>query len=341
VWLAACALLAARGDAAAVTARINRIEAAHFPTIGCYVSVTDETGESLTGLPPGNFTVLEDGEPVGGLRVSSVLPGHEKIAVVLVLDRSGSMRGEPIAAAKKAAADFIPRVSDEDLLGLVTFSTKVDPSVGLTTDRGIPLEGIDRAKTRGETALYDAVGQAIAKLSWQKADRKAVVVLTDGHDNASSATASQCATAARRDNVSIYCVGLGRSLNADALQLMARESGGHCFLTSSADNLTDIYRRIARQIESQYVLTYDSPRPAAEESWRTVKVSVRDRGTEGGDQRQYVAPARTVGHSTLITEPSFPLIYSALVAFFLLDLLLAIALIRRRSKGTMPERMQK
>jgi len=342
--LAACTILAGCLHAAAAASplvRISRVEAQGFPTVRCFVSVTDEAGESLAGLTADGFTVSEDAQAVPSIRLSSVLPGDERIAVILVLDRSGSMRGAPISAAKKAAADFTRRLSEKDSLGIVSFASKVDPSSDLTTDRSAVLRYLEGVQPRGETAVYDAVREAIAKLSRHAADRKAIVALTDGQDNASSATAAQCATAARHDSVAIYCVGLGHSLNADALRLMAQESGGQCFLTSSPESLTDIYRKIARHIQSQYVLTYDSPRPAGEETWRVVEVSVRDRAGTGSDRRQYLVPRSTEPSGTAGSGFSRNLIYWGLLGFLLLDLLLVVAVMRRKGRQAAPAQRNK
>lgn len=342
--LAACIILVGCLHAAAAASplvRISRVEAQGFPTVRCFVSVTDEAGESLAGLTADGFTVSEDAQDVGAIHLSSVLPGEERIAVILVLDRSGSMRGTPISAAKKAAADFARRLSEKDSLGIVSFASKVDPSSDLTTDRGAVFRYLEGVQPRGETAVYDAVRGAIAQLSQHTADRKAIVALTDGHDNASSATAAQCATAARRDSIAIYCVGLGRSLNADALRLMAQESGGQCFLTSSPESLTDIYRKIARQIQSQYVLTYDSPRPTGEGTWHTVEVSVHDKVGTASDRHQYLVPHPSGPGATVGSGFPRNLVYCGLLGFLLLDLLLVVAVIRRKARQAAPAQRNK
>jgi len=317
----------------AVTACVTRAEADRFPSVRCFVTVTDEKGQSLPGLTLKSFTVLEDDAPVGNLAVSSVLPGDETIAVVLVLDRSGSMRGSPIKAAVAAASDFAGRLSESDSLGMVTFSSKVDVPVAPTTDRSAVVKHLARIRASGETALYDAVHWAIGALSREKVDRRALVALTDGQDNASAATAQQCADAARADGVSVYCVGLGRSVNEKALRLVAEQTGGLLFLTGDPDSLVGIYRKIAHQLKSQYELSYTSPRPSADNSWRTVVVSVREKGTESSDRRQYLAAAQTGTAKPPGGGPPVGTIGLLLAAFVLLDVVLVIAILFRRSSS--------
>ena len=323
-----CGISSAAPD---VIAHVTRADGGRFPLVRCFVTVTDEKGQSLAGLTAESFAVSEDGRPVHDLKVSSVLPGDQTIAVVLVLDRSGSMRGAPISAAVEAARDFAGRLSEGDALGLITFSSRVDPPAPLSTDRKATAKRLDAIRSRGETALYDAVRQAIGLLSRSTGDRKAVVALTDGQDNASAATAQQCADAARADSISIYCVGLGRSVNEKALRLMGEASGGLVFMAGSPDNLIGIYRQVAHEIKSQYVLTYSSPVPNADNTWRTVSVSVREKGIESSDRRQYLAASETGSAKPPSGWLSVGAVAIVVAAAAVVDLVLVIAVLTRRS----------
>jgi len=311
--------------------KVSRINTDHYPTIQCSVSAIDDTGKSLVGLTADSFSILENDKPVTNVTLQSILPGKERIAVILVLDRSGSMQGAPITAAKKAAVDFVRRMSEKDVLSVVSFASRVDPSADLTVDRNKVLQAIETIHPRGETAFYDAIQQAVKRLAGYKADRKAVVALTDGQDNASSATAEGCATAAADAGVPVYCIGLGRSLNSNALQLLAKKSGGSCFLTTSPETLTDTYRKIAQQIQNQYELTYTSPSPATTASWRTVKISVHDKGGESSDLRQYLVPIRNASGQVEQNNSSRGLMGVVIIGFLVIDGLLVLFVIRRKS----------
>lgn len=327
-WL----ILVAVAQAAGLTAKLSRIEVQGFPTIRCFVSVVNEAGDSLLGLTVENFTVTENGQPVGGVRLTSRLPGSERIAVALVLDRSASMRGAPIAAAKSAAVEFIRRLSDRDALDLVSFSTRVDPSPGLSTDRGPVTASLERAGPRGETALYDAVRAGVTELAAYKADRRAVVALTDGYDNRSVTTPAQCAEAAKRDGVAIYCIRLGASASEKPLRVMAEPSGGAVFLAASPSDLTGIYRRIAGRIQNEYVVTYTSSGEPAPGAWRTVEVSVADSGLNGSDRRQYIVPERG-GVSEAAWWASVAPLRWAVIGLLAINVGLALVLLRRRARS--------
>lgn len=328
-WMAPCCILPAftQGIANIV---LSRIDAASYPVITGYVSVTDEKGNSLPGLVDSNFTVTEDDQLVSDLRVTSELPGDEQVAIALVIDSSGSMRGAPLSAAKQAAADFVSRLSEKDLLSVIAFGSRVKPLALLTNDHTDAANSINRLQSGGETALYDALRAGISIIAETAATRKAVVVLTDGNDNASKATARQCITAAKRDGVTIYSIGLGKAVNRGMLRSIADESGGSCFLTDRSDDLLAIYRKIARQIHNQYRLSYHSLTDGSIRSWHTVKVTVHQAPGEGTSQRQYLIHTSPVES---IPTPGIPF-YGAIFGLLILDLALVVVLVTRRLKGS-------
>lgn len=315
----------------ALQASINRIDVTEFPTVKCNATVTDASGDSVVGLVATDFQVSEDDRPVKPFNVTSTIPGDERVAVVLVVDRSGSMRGAPIQAARTAAADFMARLSDKDALAVITFSSTVGPSTELTSNRRLALQVLKNARARGETALFDALQQAIDTVAASGADRKSVVLLTDGQDNASSSTQSKCEAAASKHGISIYCIGLGRSVNAVALRRMAEGSGGSFFATRSPEDLGEIYRKIASQIQNQYVVTYRSAVPSDNRTWRTVRVVVRHKGNQAESGRQYLVPS-VAGASPSTQRLGIRAIYQLIIAIATIDALLAVGLLWRRRR---------
>jgi len=314
--------------AAPLVVNITRIEADECPVITCYLSVLDRDGKSLSGLETTQFTIKEENLPVKEMQCVSTLPGNEKIAAILILDHSGSMRGAPLVAAKNAAIDFTQHLSLNDKLAVIAFGNKVDVATELST-KSVSVENTIRSiQPSGETALYDAIHKAVMTIAGCTADRKAIIVLTDGQDTASTATAAQCATAANKHNVNIFGVGLGRSINSQTLKLLAETTGGRCFLTNAPGELISIYRTIAQQLQYQYKLTYHSPLSQKANVWRTVSISVNDVSGDGSGQRQYLAPSTGVKPSAIIAPK--PNIIWGMAAFVLLDVVLFVILLRRR-----------
>lgn len=317
-----------------LTIAVSRIQADEFPAIECFVSVVDENGEVVAGLVAENFQVWEDSEVVGNFVVRSVLPGEERIAVVLALDCSGSMRGEPIKSAKEAAADFARRLSDTDALGVMSFATSVERGSPLSTDRAAANRALDMMKTKGNTALYDALSTAVEEVSAATADRRAVVALTDGKDTASGSSAASCIDLAQRSGVEVYCVGLGREVDEDVLRHIATETGGDAFFAASPEDLVELYRRIARQVQTQYVLSYTAPSDEAGHVWRTLRISVSHAGAQATDQRQYLARQSPKGSVGSGGPELTSLGYIGIAVFVLLDCVLLAIWLRRRSAAS-------
>jgi VWFA-related protein len=242
------------------------------------------------------------------------------------------MRGAPFRAARSAAAEFISRLSDQDLLSIVFFSTRVGPSIAPTTDRAVASDVLESTRVGGETALFDAVENSVSRLSSTKADRRALVLLTDGRDNSSSATESKCESSAERDHVTVYCIGLGQGANADALRRLAEKTGGSFFATASPDDLAGIYRKIAGQIRNRYTLTYRSPASDRKQAWHTVGVQVRWKGLEAASVGQYL---RMTQADSSGSDSGWPegLLYPVVAGFVAVDMTLAGILLWRRRRA--------
>jgi len=293
----ACCLLCGPGGAApnragaeGIEVMLHRVEGVAFPQVSAFVAVTDERGASLTGLSSADFMVTDNGQPVKDLSALSVLSDGASIAVVLLVDRSGSMRGEPSAEAAAAARDFASRMSQGDRLAVLTFAGTVGEVPEPTRDHALALAPLDDARVGGNTALYDAVVRAAEALAQQDADRRAVIVFSDGRDTASRATLADCLEAASAADVALHCVALGHPVAADVLSALADGSGGVLLHAAEAADMRHVYRAVTEQLTNEYVLTYSAPEAALDDIWHTVAVSVRDSAREAADARQYLRP---------------------------------------------------
>lgn len=314
-----------------VRVRVQRADAQQFPVVRAFVLVTDEKGQTIPGLSANDFTVRDDDQTPDSLKVASMLSGQERIAVAMAIDRSGSMKGEPFAAAIAAARDFAARMSQQDALTAMTFSTRVDPFPELTSDRAIALNSLGARRPAGNTALNDAVSTAVSVLSASDADRKAVVVLTDGRDNASKASPEDCATQARDAGVTVYCVGLGPSVNEEALAELAHATGGGVFLIGNPGEVQPVYQSIAQELRNEYVLTYTASDTGGTSVWRTMSVQASTDGLTSADQWQYMVPrAGVVIAPGIRAEVVMMLVAGCLGAA---NAALAVVLVRRKRRA--------
>lgn len=234
--------------------------------------VTDRSGRYVPGLTAKNFTILDDGLP---RRIETFDATDSPLSAVLVLDVSGSMLFK-IEEARRSAHAFVDALKPEDEVALLTFNSTAVGWVPFTRQRPPIHEGIDATRTEGETALYDATGQALRRLKPLKR-RKAVILFTDGEDNRSRLSVEQVIGIARASEVSIYSVAQGldeRTTLKGFLDRLADQTGGRSYFIGSIEKLSETFHKILRELKSQYFLTY-TPRPGLRpKTWHRIDVKV-------------------------------------------------------------------
>jgi len=275
------------------------------------------------------FQVSEDRIPVDIVQFGS--PVKQSVSAVLVVDHSASMGGAKIQGARDAARRFVAMMrEDRDAVGLVAFNENVRILEGLTTHKTALHSGIDSIQAYGNTAYYSAVYEAIALLG-SASGRRAVIALTDGMDNSSYHSMDQAIKHARDNQVALYTIGLGgwRDLDQGGLQRMSKETGGEYHRTPSASELGALYRRIAEELQNEYLLGYKSPTPRLDGTQRDVAVTVQ----HSGATLTVAKPYSVGGILALSINPA--LLLAMLLALLLL-LVLPTWLSRRKARLVAP-----
>jgi VWFA-related protein len=252
----------------------------------------------VSGLKQDDFQVYEDGVLQTIHHFS-----HEDIPVTvgLVVDNSGSMRSkrhDVIAAALAFARSSNP----QDQMFVVNFNEKVSfglPGNTAFTDQAAQLQvALSRVAADGETALYDAVAAALEHLKQGDRDKKVLIVVSDGGDNASQHKLSEIMALAGQPGVVIYTIGIfddqDEDRNPGVLKRLARETGGEAFLPASLSDVTPICERIARDIRNQYTVAYVPTNRKRDGTYRTIQVKATAPGGRRLSVRTrtgYFAPA--------------------------------------------------
>jgi Ca-activated chloride channel family protein len=236
----------------------------------------DRKNTPVSGLSKEDFQVYEDGA-LQSIKYFS----HEDVPVTvgLVIDNSGSMkpkRDDVIAAALAFARSSNP----QDQMFVVNFNEKV--SFGLPgniafTDQVAQLQvALSSVEADGETALYDAVAIALEHLKQGNRDKKVLIVVSDGGDNASKHKLPDIMALVRQSNVIIYTIGIFDNDDPDrnpaVLNRLAKQTGGEMFLPQSLNEVTPICERIARDIRNQYTIAYVPTNRKRDETYRVVQV---------------------------------------------------------------------
>jgi VWFA-related protein len=246
--------------------RITQVDAAQFPKVTVYVSVTDSNGEPVV-VSPSQLVLRENGsimtpDEVGGKGDIGSL------TTLLVMDISGSMNsGGKLKAAQAAASAYVDQSRPGDEIGLLTFNTKTEYVQPLTNDRQALLQAIEDLKARDDTAMYDTIARGIDILASTQG-RKAIILLTDGLDNRSKRSPQEVIQMVSPQGLSVSIIGLGdpshskgsiTALNEPALSALATQAGGVYGYANNADSLRSLYERYGRAMQSEYALTYTSP----------------------------------------------------------------------------------
>jgi Ca-activated chloride channel family protein len=230
----------------------------------------------VSGLKQDDFQVYEDGVPQPIKYFS-----HEDVPVTvgLVVDNSGSMkskRHDVIAAALAFARSSNP----QDQMFVVNFNEKVSfglPGNTAFTDQAAQLQvALSRVAADGETALYDAVAVALEHLKKGDRDKKVLIVVSDGGDNASRHKLTEIMALVGQSNAIIYTIGIFDDQDADrnpgVLKRLAKETGGEAFLPESLRDVTPVCERIARDIRNQYTISYVSTNRKRDGKYRVIQV---------------------------------------------------------------------
>lgn len=308
--------------------RITQVDTSQFPYVTAYVSVTDADGEPAE-VESSRLTLSENGVAMTPESITAVGETENPLTTLLVMDVSGSMNAnDKLEAAKDAAHAYVRQMRPNDQAGLMTFNTDIKVAQGITTDSSQLLSAIKKLKAKDDTAMYDALMQAIDELQ-PVSGRKAIIVLTDGMDNRSQADGAQVIAKISPAGLSISTIGLGDPAHASgvlsgldeaALSALAQTAGGGYAYANDADSLTQIYERYGRALQSEYAITYSSPSTLRDGVNRALSVSLST-----GKTRNAIAEGSTYNPGGLVPEVAQPASWG--VFFGLLGVLLVLLLL--------------
>ena len=240
-----------------------------------YATVTDASGKPVRGLAQADFEVVEDGAPQ---TVSNFAAGDFPLKVALAIDRSFSVAGAPLDASKRAARVFLNTLRQADESVILGIGSEVTTVADAGQSRNAQDAAVQRLDAWGTTKLHDAIIQAIDATDGARG-RRAVVILSDGDDRYSEASADAAVTRARQANVLIYPVAIARK-RAPLFAELSTVTGGRSFHVRDLKTLDATLTTIAEELHQQYLLGYSPSRPFTPGSneWRSITVRVKRPG---------------------------------------------------------------
>ncbi|MCZ7558584.1 MAG: T9SS type A sorting domain-containing protein [Bacteroidia bacterium] len=270
----------------------------NWPSIELYFTV-DCDGKPYVNLTKENFSISENGVEVGPFTLwcpdlSSVYCGA---SLALVLDASGSMRGEAARESMRIAESLLIELLqwyEEAAVILAGGDTRV--TAPMTTEKGRLRDGLAAYAPSGASALYDGIHAGLSEMIAHGVNQcRAVIVISDGEDNSSLHTMAEVVALANRHRIRVFTIGSGPIVQEDSLALLSRLTGGYYLNNPGYQKTKEVYDYITRSMiggwghGNECIITYD--RDCADGSLRSVDLRLRDVcGGSDVKSKQYRAP---------------------------------------------------
>jgi Ca-activated chloride channel family protein len=241
------------------------------------VSVREAKGASVSRLSKENFKVFENGI---AQKITSFSSADVPVEAGLVLDDSGSVRNKRFDV-NVAGLTFVNASNPRDQIFVLDFNDKVlwglPEGVPFTDNVDLLRQALSLHPAEGRTVLYDAVAAALHHLESGEREKKTLVVVSDGGDNASKVKLPQLMHLIEESHATIYTVGIydpdDPDRNPGVLQRIAGVSGGECFLLRRYEDIVPTCRKIAEDIRKRYTIGYIPEGAAGKPGLRRIRVT--------------------------------------------------------------------
>ncbi|HEY59745.1 MAG TPA: VWA domain-containing protein [Anaerolineae bacterium] len=334
---------APQGD---ITLQITQVDTSEFPLVRVYISVLDKNGEPLA-VNPSKLVLLEDGVPINPQDIQG-MDEVSSLTSLMVVDISGSMNfAGKLDAAKAVAEQYVDQMRAGDQAGLVTFNTKVGVVQDITGDHEALKEAIASIQARDDTAIWDALTASVELLN-PLPGRKAIIMLTDGMDNASQSTPEDILGSIGFSGLSISTVGFGvqpegeevpdeyEGIDEPTLRMLAENAGGRYGYAEDQNALALLYDQIRRALQSEVVISYVTPIALRDGVNRALSVTLADNWQ--GVSAQSEAVFNPGGLVPEVAQPASWMLFGGLLGLLVVLLLIPLIVLLIGNKGKKKKR---
>lgn len=245
------------------------------------LTVTDLYGRYVSGLTKNAFTITDNSQ---AQEIQFFSDSDAPVSVGIIFDVSGSMEGEKIIKAQKALSRFIATSHPSDEYFLIGFNSRAQLLLDRTRDGDAVLRKLTLVKPDKNTALYDAVYLGAERVSRGSHQKRALLIISDGQDNASRYNFGEVRRLMKESDTIVYSVGIvsandGRDFAGMQGQAFLEElssvTGGRAFFPQTDVEMDEIFERIALELRHQYSIGYTPKDFQPDGKWRKVKVKVK------------------------------------------------------------------
>jgi len=245
------------------------------------LTVTDLYGRFVSGLNKDAFTVF-DGNAEQEITFFSDVDAP--VSVGILFDVSGSMSGEKIGKARKALERFINTSHPSDEYFLIGFNSRAQLLLDRSRDGEAVLQKLTLVQTKGNTALYDACYLGVERVTRGTRQKKAMLIISDGQDNASRYNFGEVRRLMKEADVTVYAVGIMDGRDAGSITGMQGQAfldeltsvtGGKAFYPQTDVEMDEIFERIALELRHQYSIGFTPKDFTPDGKWHKTKVKVK------------------------------------------------------------------
>lgn len=245
------------------------------------LTVTDPYGRYVSGLSKSAFTIFDNNQEQ---EITYFSDADAPVSIGILFDVSGSMSGEKVSKARKALERFIGTSHPSDEYFLIAFNNRAQLLMDRTRDGEAVLRKLTLVKPKENTALYDAVYLGVERVTRGTHQKRAMLIISDGQDNASRYNFGEVRRLMKESDVVTYAVGImDRSDSASSLGMQGQAfldelssvTGGKSFYPQTDIEMDEIFERIALELRNQYSIGYIPKDFQPDGKWRKVKVKIK------------------------------------------------------------------
>ena len=255
---------------------LELVEAAEVASVLLEASVEDLDGRSVIGLTKDNFVLTENDveQPIDQMLVEAV-----PATFTVLVDRSQSM-SRRIAMVREAAAGLTSHLRPKDHVAIVPFGEDIGPVTGPTNDRQTVRDAISAIQATGGTAILDSV-KRVSTVLGEVQGRHAIILITDGYDEHSTATLEEAVLAVQDAHAALYVIGVGGvagiSLKGQQmLRTLADQGGGRAFFPAREFQLSKTHQLVSSDVFNRYLIIYTPLDQKPDGKWRAIGLSTSD-----------------------------------------------------------------
>jgi len=232
-------------------------------------------GQFVRGLKQQDFEIIEDGVKQD---IASIVSEDAPLDLVLAIDVSGSME-HALDDVKIAVKQLLAKLRPGDAATIIGFNDTMFLAAEREKDQRAREDAVDLLTAWGGTSLYDATVRALDLVSHEWG-RKGIVIFSDGDDRNSITPRDSATSKVQASDAMLYTVGFGGGANVPSLkqklESYARATGGRAFFPQHTSDLNDVFNEIVAELANQYVLSYSSTNQKQDNSWRNIKVRIKN-----------------------------------------------------------------